>query len=108
MALARLLREWRDRLFRLRAVGTQAAPEIAWLVAIRVRILTFLLARYEPVEHEPEPPEPDGAPPAPLEPFCAVDNPQGPPPRRGPEISPVLRDIRRCNAESRPRWRFWL
>ena len=88
-----------------------AAPEIAWLVAIRVRILTFLLARYEPALHRPAEPEPERTVPraVPLsQPFCAVDDPNGPWPRGGPDIAPVLRDIRRCNAESRPRWRFWL
>jgi hypothetical protein len=111
MFLRRLISEWHDR---LRRADAERAGE-TWLHAIRVRILTFLLARYADLPARPEHASSViAAPPVaprprrlwlhPL-PFCAVERPDGPPPRGADEIRSVLRDIRRCN--QRRRWRFW-
>ena len=106
MAPRWLIGDWRGRLRALRSLAPDAAPEMAWFRAIRVRILTYLLVRYETAPQAPEHPAPLAR--IQLQALCLVEDPTGPPPRRGAAIAPILHDIRRCNIASRPRWWFWL
>ncbi len=105
MGLLHLLAEWRARLGLLRLADPGAGQ--AWLVQIRVRILSFLLSRYEgAVQAEPVPiiarvPAVPSAAPA----FSPIVDADGPPPRSGEAIASILDDIRRCNRPpTRRRW----
>jgi hypothetical protein len=81
-----------------------------WLYAIRVRVLSFLLARYG--EAGPAPGEPAGTgeqgtrPEPARRTYCIVEKPQYHPPRAYALLAATLRDVARCNAAAR-RWRFW-
>jgi hypothetical protein len=111
VVIAGVKREWSSRLARLTRLVEAAAPGPTWLWRIRIRILSYLLARYgEPVE--PGRPEleagrqdaEDGAFPAPREPAPPVvmETTLPPvavahPPRRGDVILPVLEEIHEVN-----------
>jgi hypothetical protein len=105
-----LVRKWRRRLVRLRNDGATAVSGRPWLLAIRIRILTFLIVRYGDravQEIRAEPPRPRSAPPSwPLA-FDPAVRADGPEPRLGASMRRLLREVRRCNLASRPRWRFW-
>jgi hypothetical protein len=111
MVISGVSREWSMRLARLRALLAGGGDGPAWLWRIRIRILSYLLARYG----EPEPPAAppaDEAPPLPREPVppvsigfrmpaVAVEHP----PKAAPVITPVLDEIHEVNADLRAaRW----
>lgn len=116
MVIGGVSREWSHRLARLRSLVAAGAEGPAWLWRIRIRVLTYLLARYgEPdgPESSGEPGETaDGAgalPPEPAPPvsagyrlrLVAADHP----PRAGAAISPVLDEIHEVNTGLRAaRW----
>jgi hypothetical protein len=117
LALFWLFNHWVSSLLRIRAqLATDAERSEAWLLRIRARILTFLVARYG--EHsDPEPMNDPGGRfitgPVEREAYCApgVERWIGGAsagPRRGKELSGPLRDIRRINAGKLPRWRWWV
>lgn len=106
MSLLWLVLDWRRRLAGLNAGRGRRGAGEGWLVAIRVRILSFLVARYAPMAERPDPPTVPTARTPTLTSFCRVDDPTGPPPRPNAVIRSILRDIRACNA-ARPR-RRWL
>ncbi|MEX2217722.1 MAG: hypothetical protein WD749_03095 [Phycisphaerales bacterium] len=106
--LARLIADWTLRRDRLRAHATED-PRLAWISRLRIRVLSFLLARYTPLAAS-GPDDPAAPPPAPAvepPPICFVDDPALHPPRPCEAMAPRLREIARCNARSRPRWRLF-
>jgi hypothetical protein len=105
---AQLLIEWALRRVQLRRLASEDVAGPGWIYAIRVRILSFLLARYgeTPVER-PRPSERRRArPEPPPRTYCIVKEPRYNPPRATGQLTAIMRDVARCNADSR-RWRFW-
>jgi hypothetical protein len=100
-SLANLIIDWARRRAHLRRQAEDAS--LAWLCLIRIRILSFLLSRYD--EPIPTPPRSPGsfAPPTT---FCIVPEPADHPPRRAPLLGALLRRISQSNIDSRRR-RFW-
>jgi hypothetical protein len=108
-SLTRLIAEWTLRRSTLQALASDRAGGNHWLHAVRVRVLSFLLARYAG-GHRPHAVSPR-AHAAPLfapatGTFCGVHNPADHPPRPSRLLAARLHEIARCNA-SRRRWRFW-
>jgi hypothetical protein len=106
---ARLIVEWTLRRARLRGRAADPLQAHAWLLSIRIRILSFLLARYGPgAASERLIPGPRAylRQVSPVT-FCIVEAPAESPPRPRRLLAPKLREIARCNAASRRRWRFW-
>lgn len=132
MVMQWLIHEWiarlmllRSRLHSARGRSTRTEPD-AWFLAIRERILSFLVARYreQPMETESRGQRESGgatgeaigfgdadeyvagiaAPPITM---CAVE-PEDAPPRQRTDLGPLLRSIRVHNEANRPRWRWWL
>ncbi|MHC4963351.1 MAG: hypothetical protein ACYTGE_00415 [Planctomycetota bacterium] len=108
MVIADVKREWSSRLGRLTGLVEAGERGPAWLWRIRIRILSYLLARYgepgEPGPPEPslpEPSPPELAPPEPSPPvFVATSGPPvgvEHPPKPGAVITPILDDIHEAN-----------
>jgi hypothetical protein len=122
VVIAGVKREWAASLAHLTGLVEAGARGPAWLWQIRIRILSYLLARYgEPVddvalESEAKDPEADEVdvrdafrepadwPPPPIptvQPPAAVEHP----PKPGTVITPILADIHKVNTDIRfDRW----
>jgi hypothetical protein len=107
VALLFLLHEW---LLRLAAIRRQFAADArdghGWMLRIHARILRFLISRYDETTLDPGSRHPgESVDPRPT--YCIVE-PGDHPPRRRRDLSHLLRDVRRINADKRPRWRWWI
>lgn len=103
--LLNLVREWTARRARLRTLLASTDTAQSWLYSIRLRIIAFLLSRYDHRDPSPAPESHTAPPAAPPVTFCVILEPVYSPPRPHRFLAAKLRDITRCNA--RPRWRFW-
>lgn len=114
--LGRLVAHWRLRVERLRREvvedcleGESVESEEAWLWAIRIRILTFLIKRYgmqvdvrRPLRTVPRQPT------VVRETFCIVAHPVYCGPREVAEIRSLLDRVHVANRRRVRRWRLWV
>lgn len=105
--LTNLVLEWVARLLRLRTeLGSPERDGQDWIRKLRVRILAFLLSRYqddtvrESRQSEQARPETERAC------FCRV-LPEDHPPRRREDLGELLQRIQRHNVPPRRRWRWF-
>ncbi|MGH7131226.1 MAG: hypothetical protein ACREJO_04705 [Phycisphaerales bacterium] len=115
MALGRLISEWTARLLGVRKLLRKPAPDTdGWLLRIRERVLTFLVARYgtkqDVLRAEPWGPELFEDEPTQFTDYLPLLEPEvaDAPPRRRQVLAEPLRNIRQINEDKRPRWRLWL
>jgi hypothetical protein len=106
-----LLFRWRERRETLRTLLADGDTD-SWLWSLQLRILEFLLRRYDVGEPEPEGPEPivSGVTPGRMRATFYVDAPEWHPTLPSASVRAVLDDIRGINeqvelAESRHRHR---
>ena len=118
MVIAGVKRGWSSRLAHLNGLVEAGARGPTWLWRIRIRILSYLLARYgelrgaAPWEIETQEQDTEDGFPAPPEPsppvyFVTTRPPVGVehPPKPGAVITPILADIHQVNTDLRfARW----
>ena len=111
-----LVAQWRWRVTRLRRVamavccqGVSVESEEAWLCAIRIRILTFLLKRYGEVTgfDLPERTAPRSRAVVRVT-FCVVADPVYHGPRDVAKIRSLLDRVHAGNRRRVRRWRLWV
>ena len=111
-----LVAQWRWRVTRLRRMATgvccqgeSVESEEAWLCAIRIRILTFLLKRYGEFAgiEQPERTAPRSRAVV-RETFCVVADPVYHGPRDVVKIRSLLDRVHAANRRRVRRWRLWV
>ncbi len=113
--LGRLVAQWRYRVARLRRVAIgicsqneSVESEEAWLCAIRIRILTFLLRRYGGLAGSGLPERTAGRPRAVRrETFCVVAGPVYHGPREVAKMRSLLDHVQAANRRCVRRWRLF-
>lgn len=106
--LTNLVLEWVARLLRLRTeLSSSERDGQDWVRKLRVRILAFLLSRYESVAAVEREPRTPGRVEVERPCFCRV-LPEDRPPRRREDMGVLLQRISRHNVAPRPRRRWFL
>lgn len=111
MSLTAMARDWIRRLAALYRQAADPLPGHEWLTALRIRILCYLINRYEGQSPATPSDGPEGGnePPRSEPPtYCIVDEPVDHPPRSTCRLGSLLEDIRRLNVRPVPRWRDWI
>lgn len=111
MVMRFLLQDWLLQLLHLRnRLNAAACEPDAWWLAIRERILTFLIRRHAAPSANDPTMTPERRAKVEAMPsqrtFCAVDAIEHPP-RTRDNLSARLRSVRQVNANKRPRWRWF-